>query len=409
MDNSNITNKHKKECRKQDLFSFRNLLKAYYQCRKRKRKTVNASKFELDFENELLRLEKELTNKTYKIGNSICFVVTYPTPREIFAADFKDRIVHHLFINHIEKIWNKKFIHHSYACRKNKGAHEAIKDLRKTLRKISCDFSCPVYYLQVDISAFFMSLKKDILFDLICKHLKNPQLLWLAKQIIFHDPTKDFYCKSDKKLFELIPDHKSLFKVPCRQGLPIGNLTSQFFANIYMNELDQFAKHNLKIKYYFRYVDDILIIDEDPKQLENWKNQINIFLKTKLEIHLHPKKSKLRSIYKGINFVGFIIKPNYLIIRKRTISNLKRKLWQFNQFFVKKDYIISKNQLEKILAVINSYYGHFKHANTYNLKKSIYQKHFKKLEKYIVPANENFDYFELKSSHTTKNSFSKNK
>jgi len=378
------------------LFSFQNLLRAYYQCRKRKRKTINAAKFELNFEGHLLKLEEELKDHTYRPGQSICFIITDPKPREVFAADFRDRIVHHLLVNYLEPRWEKKFIHHSYSCRQNKGAHYAIKDLKRFLKKVSRNFSQPAYYLQADISAFFMSLKKDILFNLIKRHTKHPDILWLTKQIIFQDPTENFYQKGNLKLFRLIPPHKSLFKVPKNQGLPIGNLSSQFFANVYLNELDQFAKHQLKIKYYLRYVDDIVILDQNPKQLKIWERQINQFLKEKLKIHLHPQKSILQSIYQGINFVGFIIKPNYSLVRRRTVGNFKRKLWQFNQMPIPENDGIFNEQLEKILAVVNSYYGQFKHANTFNLRKSIYQKHFKVLKSYLQPADQNFSHFRIK-------------
>ncbi len=378
------------------LFSFQNLLIAYYQCRRRKRKTVKAAKFELSFEKGLLKLESELQQQAYYPGQSICFVVTQPKPREVFAADFRDRIIHHLLVRYLEPTWERKFIHHSYSCRKGKGAHYAIKDLRKFLRKISLNFSQPAYYLQADVSAFFMSLKKDILFALIKKHLHNQEILQLAQKIIFQDPTKDFYAKGDLKLFQLIPSHKSLFKVPQNQGLPIGNLTSQFFANVYLNELDQFVKHQLKIKYYLRYVDDLLILSQNQQQLKDWSKQIDNFLREKLALKLHPDKTILRSVNQGINFVGFIIKPHYSLIRRRIVGNFKRKLWQFNQNPLPKNAKIFNKQLTEILSVINSYYGQFKHANTFKLRKSLYQKHFQVLKAYLQPADENFNYFQLK-------------
>ena len=386
-------------------FSFQNLLSAYYQCRQRKRKTINAAKFELNFEERLLKLEQELQNHTYQPGQSICFIVTDPKPREVFAADFRDRVIHHLLVNYLEPIWEKKFIHHSYSCRKNKGVHCAIKDLKRFSRQVSDNFSQPAYYLQADISAFFMSLKKNILYNLIKRHTKHPEILWLSKQIIFQDPTKNFYHKGDPKLFQLIPPHKSLFKVPESQGLPIGNLTSQFFANVYLNELDQFAKHHLKIKYYLRYVDDLFLLHQNPEQLKIWEQQLNQFLKEKLKLHFHPKKSILQPIYRGVNFVGFIVKPHYSLIRRKIVGNLKRKLWEFNKRHVileeAKRPIESRDnneQLQQILAVINSYYGQFKHANTFNLRKSIYQKHFGILKSYLKPADRNFSHFRIKST-----------
>jgi len=384
-----------------DVFSFQNLLKAYYQCRRRKRKTINAAKFEINFERELLKLEQELKNHTYRPGRSICFIITDPKPREVFAADFRDRIVHHLLVNYLEPIWEKKFIHHSYSCRRNKGAHCAIKDLKRFLRQTSGSFSKPACYLQADVSAFFMSLKKDILFSLIKKHIKHPDILWLTEQIIFQDPTKNFYRKGDPKLFRLIPPHKSLFKIPKNQGLPIGNLTSQFFANVYLNELDQFVKHQLKIKCYLRYVDDIIFLHQNPEQLKIWSSEIDNFLQNKLKLNLHPQKQILQSIYRDINFVGFIVKPAHTLVRNRTAKNLKRKLYLFNQKILSLDMEHPirlwtpelRDDFKKIYSTVNSYYGHFRHANTFKLREHLYEKHFGILKIYLIPADKNYSYF----------------
>ncbi len=378
-------------------FTFQNLLIAYYQCRQRKRKTANAGKFELTFEQKLLQLEKELQNKTYIPGKSICFIVTQPKVREIFAADFRDRVVHHLLVNYLEPIWERKFIFHSFACRKNKGALLAINYLKKFIRSATKNYSCSAYYLQIDIATFFMSLRKDVLFDKISKQTKNLEILWLAKIIIFHDPTKNFYRKGNQKLIKFILCNKSLFKVSSGQGLPIGNLTSQFFANIYLNSLDQFIKHQLQAKYYLRYVDDIILIHKDPKQLTLWKKQIDYFLKKELFLKLHPHKTVQQSIYKGINFVGFIVKPNHCLIRKRTVHNFKEKLRQFNEMAYPASKEIFQERLENILSIVNSHYGQFCQANTWHLRKSIYIKNFGILKIYIQSIDTNFSYFQIKS------------
>jgi RNA-directed DNA polymerase len=377
------------------IFSFENLLKCYYECRKRKRYTVNAIKFELNFEAELLKLQKELKEHTYKPGRSICFVVTKPKAREIFAADFKDRIVHHILVGYLERIWEPKFIDQSYSCRKEKGAHLALKDLKRYIRKASHNNSRPVYYLQVDIRSFFVSLKKDILFGMIKKYTKNPEILWLAKTIIFHNPTIDYCLKGDSSLFALIPDYKSLFKVPSNQGLPIGNLTSQFFANVYLNELDHFLKHTLKAKYYLRYVDDLVLLSGNKEQLKIWRNEINGFLLNNLKLNLHPKKQVLQNINKGINFVGFIVKPSHILIRRRIVGNLKEKLWNLNQYSKE----LSDLQIKKTLSVVNSYYGQFKHIQTFGLRKKLWEKDFRILQKFLEPVDPiRCNYFKIKDA-----------
>lgn len=247
-----------------DLFSFKNLYKAYFGCRKLKRTTYHAAKFEIRFESELLKLKEELISHTYQPGPSTCFAITDPKLREVWAADFRDRVVHHLLVSYLEPVWEKMFVSHSYACRKGKGAHKAIHSLKKIITP-------DMFFLQVDIQSFFVSIDKGILLSLIKKRIKDPEILWLAKKIIDHDPTTNYTQKGSLKLLQSVPPHKSLFgKVAC--GLPIGNLTSQFFANVYLNELDQFIKHSLKCRYYLRYMDDLLLLNSSKEQLLTWRD-----------------------------------------------------------------------------------------------------------------------------------------
>ena len=350
----------------------------------------------MNFERELLKLEQELQNRVYRPGKSICFVVTIPKPREIFAADFRDRIVHHLLVSYLDPIWEKKFIFHSFACRKGKGSHEAVKYLKKFLRTATQNFSQEAFYLQTDITAFFMSLRKDILFATIRKEIKNPEILWLAEKIIFHDPTTNYYRKGDPNLAKLIPKSKTLFRIPPDRGLPIGNLTSQFFANIYLNSLDQFIKHELGAKYYLRYVDDFILIHQNPRQLQIWKKQIDIFLKKELKLSLHPKKSVQQSVYRGMNFVGFIVKPGYTLVRRRTVNNLKEKLREFNNRPIPNSSNSFQKNLNDILAAINSYYGQFRHADTSRLRQSVYIRYFGVLKSYLEPSGADFNSFRIK-------------
>ncbi len=367
-------------------------------CRKIKRKSISALQFEISFEKQLIELEVELKNKKYELGQYSCFAINEPKIREVWAADFRDRIVHHLLIGYLEPIWEKIFIFHSYACRKNKGGHLAINYVKKSI-------SSDQFYLQADIQSYFTSIDKNILFSIIKKHVNNPDILWLSEKIIFHNPTSNYIIKGDKKLLSSIPRHKSLFENIPNKGLPIGNLTSQFFANVYLNELDQFIKHKLKCKNYFRYMDDILILHSSKSQLLQWQKEIENFLETKLKLKLHPKKNILQKVNKGINFCGYIIKPNYILIRRRTVKKLKNKLWQFNKLILK-DFstdVIFENpylvfpQFNKefihIFSSINSSYGFLKHANCYGLRKSLYKKHFGILKIYLKPANRNYDYF----------------
>ncbi len=394
-----------------NIYSFKNLYRAYLDCREYKRKTYHAAKFEIHFESELLKLERELQRHSYTIGRSICFVVEEPSLREVFAATFRDRVVHHVLYNLLEPVFEPMFIAQSYACRKDKGIHRSLHDLQKYLGKITANHRRQAFYLHLDIRGFFMSLKKDILFDLINKYVANPEILWLSKLIIFNNPTENFTSKGNRALFAKIPPHKSLFHVSKGQGLPIGNLTSQFFANVYLSELDQFVKHTLKIKYYLRYVDDFLLLASSKSELLEWRNKINIFLKERLKLELNPNKEILQTTDLGIDWLGYIVKPDDVLIRQRIVKTFKNKLFHFNNTLQKYsnsatdhgqlEFIFTKYQpppelLQKMLATVNSYYGHFGHANTYKLRNHLWEKRFQRLKKYLEPKDINMRCFLIK-------------
>ncbi len=363
-----------------EVFSFANIYRQYLKCRKHKRNTINALKFEVRAEENLLKLQEKLQKKTYYPSRSVCFVVNRPKLREIFAADFKDRVIHHILVDYLEKIWEKIFIFDSYACRKNKGTHKGVKRLQAFMRKITRNGTRRAYYMQLDIRSFFVNIDKEMLFGLIAKKTRNKNILWLARIIIFHDCTKDYIFKGDRGLLKRIPAHKSLFEQENKRGLPIGNLTSQFFANVYLNELDQFIKHNLKVKYYLRYCDDFVILHNDKGQLEVWKGLIDGFLQNRLKLTLHPKQQIIRPISNGVNFLGYIIRPDYILVRRRVINNLRTKLKEYRQRLVYesdgyKRLRFDYNVLENMLATVSSYLAHFKLANSYNLKQQLWTKY----------------------------------
>ena len=352
-------------------------------------------------------MSKELSAKAYRPGHFTVFAITDPKLREVWAADFKDRITHHLLVSKIEPIWEKMFIHDSYACRKDKGAHKAIHKIKKILAN-DPDF----YYLHVDVRGFFTNIDRKVLFSLLSKKVKNPDLLYLIKLIVFHDPKSNYIIKGDRKLLFSIPKHKSLFGVADGKGLPIGNYTSQFFANVYLNELDQYAKRILKCRHYFRYMDDILILEKNREKLASCIKAIDLFLKSKLNLELHTKKTILQRADKGINFLGFIIRPAYTLSRKRVVGNLKTKLREINSNLEKLGRLGNNEELEdsvkKAQGIVNSYWAHFRHGDCVRLKNKIYTKHFGNLAKYLEPIKPTESHLVLKNDSTVGCRFEEN-
>lgn len=313
------------------IFSFKNLYMAYKSCLKGKVNKRSSAEFTENLESNLLAMSRALTGRAYKIGRFTCFPVTDPKLREVWAADFRDRILHHLLVSRIEPTWEKIFIHDSYACRTRKGAHRAMRKMKRILAQQAGRGSKNIFYLHVDIRGFFTSIDKNILFEILCRRNRHPDIIYLTRLIVFHDPKSDYVIKGNEMTLRDIPSHKSLFGVPEGKGLPIGNYTSQFFANVYMNELDQYAKRVLKCQNYFRYMDDVVILDPDNRRLREIANLINIFLKSRLKIELHPKKTTLQNTSKGLDFLGYVTHPEYTLSRKRVVGNIRTRLARFNR------------------------------------------------------------------------------
>ncbi len=318
---------------KYSLLSFASIYKAYLDCRRRKRGTVNALRFEFDLLDGLTSLAVDLQKGTYAPSRSVCFINRSPKLREIFASDFRDRIVHHLVVRELEKQWEPRFIFDSYACRKDKGIHAAVKRLQGFMMKATASRKKPAYFLQLDIRSFFMSIDKHILFSIFQGSGISDVMGDLLARIIFHDCTENYYFRGNRGMLKQIPPHKSLFKVGPDKGLPIGNLTSQFFANVYLNELDQFVKHTLKCRYYIRYVDDFILISQSPAELAGWRERIEGFLKDRLALEIKAG-DRIRRVSEGADFLGYIVRPDYILVRNRVVNNLKYKLALYRERIV---------------------------------------------------------------------------
>nr|WP_298118267.1 RNA-directed DNA polymerase [uncultured Pseudomonas sp.] len=305
-------------------YPFRDLVQAYYDCRRSKRNSASALAFEADLERNLTQLHSGLTAGTYRPGRSICFVVTRPKAREVWAADFRDRIVHHLLYNHVAPRFYASFIADSCACIPGRGTLYAAKRLESKIRSITQNWAKPVHYLKCDLANFFVAIDKQALRQQLAKRITEPWWLALAEQILMHDPRTDYEVRSPRHLFNRVPQHKRLTAQPASLGLPIGNLSSQFFANVYLDALDQFVKHRLRCKHYVRYVDDFVLLHESPQQMNAWLAEIEAFLPS-LGARLNPSKTILQPVARGVDFVGHVIKPWRRITRKRSVAQAMKR------------------------------------------------------------------------------------
>ncbi|HWI10372.1 MAG TPA: RNA-directed DNA polymerase [Burkholderiaceae bacterium] len=306
-----------------DLFIL--LAQAYIDCRRTKRNSPSALAFEAHAESNLFDLYRELLAGTYRPGRSICFVVTHPRPREVWAAEFRDRIVHWLLYNAIAPRFHASFVADSCACIPGRGTLYAARRLEHQVRSITRNWSAPASYLKCDLANFFVSIDKTVLLGQLRRRVTEPWWMALATTILMHDPREDVELRAGRRELALVPPHKSLFNAPDDHGLPIGNLSSQFFANVLLDELDQFVKHRIGAPHYVRYVDDFVLLHESATWLSGARVQIERKLGD-LHLQLNPRKTILQPIARGIDFVGFVVKPWRRTTRPRTLRAALQRL-----------------------------------------------------------------------------------
>jgi RNA-directed DNA polymerase len=307
-------------------FSFADVVEAYLDCRRTKRTTPSALAFEAEHEAHLVELYARLAGGTYTPGRSICFIIDRPKPREIWAAPFPDRIPHHLLYNRVGPRFERSFIADSCACIEGRGTLYAARRLESKVRSITRNWQRPAHYLKCDVANFFVSIDKRILAGLLERRIPEPFWRDLARTILLHDPREDVEVRGASSRLALIPPHKSLFTQDADHGLPIGNLSSQFFANVYLDELDQFVTHRLRARHYVRYVDDFVLLHESTEQLNAWRAGIEAFLAQRLRLELNTRKTILQPIARGIDFVGQVIKPHRRTLRRRTFNEALSRL-----------------------------------------------------------------------------------
>jgi retron-type reverse transcriptase len=337
------------------LYSLNNLKEAFRKAKKGKNKRKYVIEFGTNLENELQKLKEELENITYQPKPLKTFVIRDPKTRVISASHFRDRVVHHAVCNIIEPIFDKTFICDSCANRKKKGTSYAMKRFNVFFRKVTSNGKLLKnaktknmvigYALKSDVKHYFDTVDHEILMRIIKNKISDEKVLWLIERIL--------------------DNHDSKIK---GKGMPIGNLTSQFFANVYLNELDYFVKHNLKAKYYIRYVDDFVILHRSKEKLVLWKWLINNFLKS-IKLELHPEKSKVIPLHKGIKFLGFKIFYHYKIPKKGNLIKIEKRLEELETAF--QNNLISMDELNDVL---NGWYSYLSLGNTYKLRRNIERK-----------------------------------
>jgi retron-type reverse transcriptase len=340
------------------LCSYENLYLAWRKARKRKTLKDYVIEFESDLDGNLKRLQHELETFTYSPNPLTTFVIRDPKTRRISASHFRDRVVHHALCNIIEPILSKNFIYDSFANQKGKGTHLAIMRFEQFLRKIRVqnavlrgggqhklfhkEFSYG-YALKADVRHYFDTVDHETLLKIIEHKIKDKNTLWLIKTIL--------------------KNHKTEI---AGKGMPIGNLTSQFFANVYLNELDQFIKHQLMVKCYLRYVDDFVILHRNRRILEKWKVAIDIFLRDILKIELHPDKTRIINLENGMTLLGFRVFYYYRLLKKSNAKRILKRLERFRQL-----YNNGRMKREDVIQSFEGWFAYAEFANTYNFRRKI--------------------------------------
>lgn len=364
---------------------------AYEDCIDKKRSTENAIKFEINENENIENLYKKLNIKQYDIGKSIVFTLWNKEKqiayREVFAADFKDRIVHHLFINRIYDYLEKyEFIDDAYACIKGKGTLYGAKRCQQQMQQAYDEYGDKCYILKGDFKNFFNTLNKDILFNEFKKFLyehedKNIDYnIWLLEKIIYHCPQNkgNYIRKQPKRFWNTMKPEKSMFNLDNLHGIAVGNLTSQIFANFLLSKIDHYIKDVLGYKYYGRYVDDFFIISNDKEKLKQDYKKLIEYVKI-FDLEINTSKLYLQPIYHGVNFIGYTIYKDRLYIMRKTLYKFEQIINKLNnnecKKLIKNNKNISVLEANNIINTWNSYVGLLSHTDNKDYYKKLLDKY----------------------------------
>jgi retron-type reverse transcriptase len=322
------------------------LFAAWEEFRNGKRSRADVQAFAMRLEENIFSLHRDLACGNYRHGSYSAFTICDPKQRLIHKAPVRDRIVHHAIFSALNPLFESSFIAHSYSCRVGKGTHRAVSALESMLRKGSRNQRKPCFALKCDVHRFFASVDHAILLGMLEKKIKDEALMRLLREIIgsFSSDLAPFGCK----------------------GIPIGNLTSQLFANVYLNEFDQFMKHALNVKHFIRYTDDFVVVSDDEQHLRMLLPSIRSFLSEILHLTLHPHKVTIRKFKQGIDFLGYVLLPHHRVLRTKTRRRMLRKLHE--KAVASSAGLVSKERAEQSL---HSYLGVLSHADCYRLSQKL--------------------------------------
>jgi RNA-directed DNA polymerase len=378
--------------------TFHDLMRAYKSCRLHKPASMSQIRFEARLAENLTKLHTEIHSDRYRPSPAKCFVVTQPSPREIFAANFRDRVVHHLVVSQLAPVWEKKFIDASFACRVGKGSHGAIRHLQKQVRRLSRGGRDPVFVLQLDIEKFFVSIHRPTLCDLLKKDVKCPMLRKLVDALYSHDARVGIKTVGAQSLLQLIPPGKRWFNQAPDKGIPIGNLTSQFGANVYLTALDHYIQRELKPGAYLRYMDDLILLDREQDRLRVLAEPIDRWLQNHRDQRLNPAKTTFCSLADGIAYLGYRLRQTDIPAQPLQVFTEPLKKWRFVGALAALEKLrlpttfrphrlaphLANPKVASEITSINSRIGTLKHANSYKLRE-------KALKKFIANTNINKD------------------
>jgi retron-type reverse transcriptase len=339
----------------QQVISFESLLRAAEKARRGKRFGPAVASFHFNLEHELGALHEELATKTYRPGAYRTFFLFEPKARQISAAPYRDRVVHHALVNVLEPLYERAFIHGSYACRKGKGSHAAVGRCQQFARRFR-------YVLKADIQKFFPSVDHEILKRQVARKVKDRDVLWLVGRIIDHSNPQE-------EVRHWFPGDDLFTAGERRRGIPLGNQTSQFFANVYLDPLDHFLKDRLGIKGYVRYVDDFLVFSDDKQHLAEVRNQVKDFL-AGLRLRLHPAKSVIFPVGQGIRFLGYRVFPTHRLLAKENVRRFRRRLRKMQGQYARHEISLAHARQR-----VMSWIGHARQADTFRLRRRLFQEH----------------------------------